>query len=204
MMIATATLPAKGFALHDTNASAVDANEVDPAVLAAACRGDRDAFVEVFRFYDRRVRHIAWQVLGDHQAMEDVLQEAALRAFRGLPSFRGESGAGTWLCRIAYTTSVDHLRRRPREVTVDDTELRVPTGPDPEDAVVARMTLDAAFAALSDEQRIALLLVDREGLDYTTAAEVIGIAPGTVASRLFRARQLLRAALQADDEEVQR
>ena len=68
------------------------------------------------------------------------------------------------------------------------------------DAKVAKRTFDA----LSGEQRIALLLVDREGLDYNTAAEVIGIAPGTLASRLFRARQLLRAALENDQPEAPR
>jgi len=203
-MIAVATHAAEGSPFPRTNASPVDANEVDPAVLAAARGGDRAAFVELVRFYERRMRHVAWQVLGDHQAMEDVLQEAALRAFRGLPSFRGDSGAGTWLCRIAYTTSVDHMRRRPREVTFGNDEPWQAESPDPGDVIVARMTLEEAFAALSAAQRVALLLVDREGLDYATAAEVIGIAPGTLASRLFRARTLLRAALEHDDQEVQR
>ena len=166
-MIAIATHTAEGSPLRGTNASAVDANEVDPAVLCRRAprrpRGVRRA-ASLLR---ASVRHIAWQVLGDHQAMEDVLQEAALRAFRGLPSFRGDSGAGTWLCRIAYTTSIDHVRRRPREVAAEDDELWEASSPDPGETIVARMTLDEAFAALSDEQRIALLLVDREGLDYT-------------------------------------
>jgi len=96
------------------------------------------------------------------------------------------------------------VRRRPREVVVGDDGLWEAASPDPADAVVARMSLDAAFATLSNEQRIALLLVDREGLDYTTAAEVLGVAPGTLASRLFRARALLRGALENDDQEVQR
>lgn len=203
-MIATATLPAKGSPRFDANASAMAANEVDPAVLAAARRGDRAAFVDLLRFYERRMCHVAWQVLGDHQAMEDVLQEAALRAFRGLPSFRGESGTGTWLCRIAYTASVDHLRRRPREFAAEDHVLETSGVADPGDAVVARLTLDESFAALPAEQRIALLLVDREGLDYAAAAEVVGIAPGTLASRLFRARQVLRSALGQDDAERRR
>jgi RNA polymerase sigma-70 factor (ECF subfamily) len=128
-MIAIATVPAEGSALHDANASRVEPNEVDPAVLAAARRGSRDAFVELFRFYDRRLRHVAWQVLGDRQQMEEVLQEAALRAFRGLPSFRAESGAGTWLCRGAYSTCVDHVRRRPRDVAVADGALWETLGP---------------------------------------------------------------------------
>jgi len=203
-MIAVATHPAEGSPFPRTNPSPVEANEVDPAVLGAARGGDRAAFVKLFRFYDRRMRHVAWQVLGDRQAMEDVLQEAALRAFRGLTSFRGDSGAGTWLCRIAYTTAVDHVRRRPRETPVDAHELPERALPDPSEAVVALMAFDQAFAALSDEQRVALLLIDREGLGYAAAAEVLGVAPGTIASRLFRARALLRAALEHDDQEVPR
>lgn len=203
-MIVTNTLTAKGSPPHHAKTTTVAANEIDPAVLAAARRGDRGAFVDLLRFYERRMRHVAWQVLGDAQAMEDVLQEAALRAYRGLGSFRGDSGAGTWLCRIAYTASVDHVRRRPRETVAEGDELETDPAPDPGDAVVARLMFDQAFAALSKEQRIALLLVDREGLDYAAAAGIVGVASGTLASRLFRARQSLRAALEQDDVEAQR
>lgn len=202
-MLAAATSAAKGSARSGTKSTGVDPSEVEPTVLAAARHGDRDAFVELLRFYDRRMRHVAWQVLSDHQAMEDALQEAALRAFRGLPSFRGDSGAGTWLCRIAYTTSIDQVRRGPREQPAGAEAAGEHRSPDPADEVVARLTLDEAFAALPAAQRIALLLVDREGLDYAAAAEVIGVAPGTLASRLFRARAQLRAALESDTPEVQ-
>jgi RNA polymerase sigma-70 factor, ECF subfamily len=203
-MVTAATPTAKGSAVSGTKSTGVDPSEVEPAVLAAARRGDRDAFVALLRFYDRRIRHVAWQVLGDHQAMEDALQEAALRAFRGLPSFRGDSGVGTWLCRIAYTTSIDQVRRGPRERPAGAEAGDERRSPDPADEVVAQLTLDQAFATLPAAQRIALLLVDREGLDYAVAAEVIGVAPGTLASRLFRARAQLRAALESDTPEVQR
>lgn len=201
-MIATATERSKGSIVTGTKTPSMESNEVNPLILAAARRGDHVAFVQLFRFYDRRVRHVVWQVLGDRREMEDVLQEIGLRAFRGLPSFRGESGAGTWLCRIAYTSAIDQLRQRSRETALDDEELPESADLDLADATIARMTLDEAFAALSPDQRIALLLVDREGLDYGDAAEILGVAPGTVASRLSRARAAVRAALQYDTSEV--
>jgi RNA polymerase sigma-70 factor (ECF subfamily) len=137
--------------------------------------------------------------------MDDILQEVALRAFRGLPAFRGDAGAGTWLCRIAYTTCLDHLRRQARQppVAVEDLD-REPRGADSSEEFVARATLSEAFEALSAEQRLAVLLVDREGLDYRSAAGILGVAPGTLASRLFNARTTLRAALLTDGEEAHR
>ena len=85
--------------------------EIDPAVLAAAQRGDREAFVGVLRHYESRLRVIAFHHLQDQQLMEDVLQEVAIRAYRALPAFRWESSVGTWLCRLAYDTCVDVRRR---------------------------------------------------------------------------------------------
>jgi RNA polymerase sigma-70 factor (ECF subfamily) len=180
-------------------------SEVEPALLAAARRGDHGAFVDVLRFYDRRLRHVAWQMVRDRQAMDDILQEVALRAFRGLPAFRGDAGAGTWLCRIAYTTCLDHLRRQAHQppVTADD-QVRERPEADCTEEFLARITLDEAFAALSAEQRLAVLLVDREGLDYRSAAQILGVVPGTLASRLFNARTTLRAAILTDGEEAHR
>ena len=180
-------------------------SEVAPTLLAGARRGDRGAFVDVLRFYDRRLRHIAWQMVGDRQAMDDILQEVALRAFRGMPAFRGDAGAGTWLCRIAYTTCLDHLRRQAHQPPVaDDDPMSEPQSADTTEEFLARSVFDEAFAALSAEHRLAVLLVDREGLDYRSAAEVLGVSPGTLASRLFNARTALRAALLPDGKEVQR
>ena len=180
-------------------------SEVAPTLFAGARRGDRGAFVDVLRFYDRRLRHIAWQMVGDRQAMDDILQEVALRAFRGMPAFRGDAGAGTWLCRIAYTTCLDHLRRQAHQPPVaDDDPMSEPQSADTTEEFLARSVFDEAFAALSAEHRLAVLLVDREGLDYRSAAEVLGVSPGTLASRLFNARTALRAALLPDGKEVQR
>jgi RNA polymerase sigma-70 factor, ECF subfamily len=200
IVIATST---KGSRIEEPKSGFMGTSEIAPHVLTAARRGDRGAFVDLLHFYDRRLRHVAWQTLRDPQAMDDVLQEVALRAFRGLPSFREESGVGTWLCRIAYTTCLDHLRRRAHEMPPAPEDPGVePAGGDPADDYLARRTFDEAFAALSDEQRIAVLLVDREGLDYRSAADILGISSGTLGSRLFNARATLRAALAPDTKET--
>lgn len=177
-------------------------NEVGPAVIAAACRGDARAFETILRHYDRRLRVIADRVLGDRQLMDDALQEVAIKALRGLPSFRGEAPLGAWLCRIATTTCLDHLRRlRPEDPRApDDLPEPAAIAPDPADGLDSRERLAAALAMLPADQRVAVLLIDQFGYDYRTAAEALGVPVGTVASRVASARARLRAALGAGEE----
>ena len=173
----------------------------DSRLLAAALRGDQRAFVDLLRRHDRMLRLVAWQVLGDRDLMDDALQEVALKAWRGLPGFRGEAALGTWLSRLAYNAGIDMLRRRRRELPLEEPVGRdsLWAGPadhaDPADLVGDREALRAAFIALPVDQRLTVLLVDREGCDYETVAGILGVRPGTVASRLSRARSALRAAL---------
>ena len=183
--------------------SAVTARgEVGPEMLAAAIRGDRPAFVAILHHYDRVLRLVAWQVLGDRDLMDDVLQEVALKAWRGLPGFRGEAALGTWLSRLTYNASVDLLRRlRPDELAWTAVQLPdehdAPTTADPAESVAEIAALRAAFAALPAEQRVTVMLIDREGYDYRTVADLLDVRPGTVASRLNRAHAALRSALVA-------
>jgi RNA polymerase sigma-70 factor, ECF subfamily len=171
--------------------------EVDPDVLAAAMRGDDEAFVDVMRHYDRRLRIVAYHVLGDRQLMDDVLQEVTLRVYRSLLRFRGESSLGTWLCRITYRACCDAIARADRLCPLPPEDLPEPPDcePDPADVLATRAALADAFAALPAEQRLAVLLVDREGYDYATTAAVLGVPMGTLASRLSAARATLRRRL---------
>jgi RNA polymerase sigma-70 factor (ECF subfamily) len=172
--------------------------EVAPDVLARAKAGDRQAFTEVVRHYDNRLRALAYRLLGDRAAMDDALQEAYVKAFRALPGFREEAGLGTWLYQITYRACVD-LQRRESRHQADTTAWSPPAtaGPtaDPAATAASRTDLQRALAGLPVDQRAAVLLVDAEGLDYDAAASVLGVAPGTIASRLSRARAALRAAL---------
>ena len=183
--------------------SSVGCGEVAPEVVSAARRGDAHAFETILRHYDRRLRVIADRMLNDRQAMDDALQEVAIKALRGLPSFRGDAPLGAWLCRIATTTCLDHLRRlRPEDpVAPEDLPLSQVQGADPSDSLDARERLKVALLSLPAEQRAAVVLVDQFGYDYQTAAEALGVPVGTAASRVATARSRLRAALAAGREE---
>ncbi len=169
--------------------------DVDQLVVARARRGDDRAFAEIVDHYDHRLRGLAYRLLGDRDRMDDVLQEAYVKAFRSLPRFRGEAALGTWLYRVVYNACIDDLRAR-RETVALDEQVGVPdTRPDPADVAIGRRDLAAALDTLPPDHRAAVLLVDAYGLDYREAAEVLGVAAGTVGSRLSRARATLRAAL---------
>ena len=124
-----------------------------------------------------------------------MLQQAYLKAFLAWPSFRGESSFATWLHRIVHTTCLDHLRSTGRRERLAQRAVSTASVGDPSERVVAGVLLDAALQALPVDQRVVLLLVDGQGLGYDDAAEVLGVAPGTIASRLSRARTSVRAHL---------
>jgi RNA polymerase sigma-70 factor (ECF subfamily) len=180
-------------------------DDVGPGVLERARAGERQAFTAIVRHYDGGLRALAYRLLGDRDRMDDALQEAYARAFRALPRFRGESGLGTWLYRIVYNACIDELARgrRADEVSLDSVPERADRWPDPAEAVGGRSALADALAALAPHDRAAVLLVDAEGFDYAAAADVLGVPPGTVASRLNRARRILRRALTEPMEGVQ-
>ena len=160
-----------------------------------------DDFLSMVREHDRALRALAFRLLGDRHLMDDALQEAYLKAFRSQSSFRAESSVGTWLYRITYNVCLDLLRssaRRPAE-PLESAYAVASTGRNPADVATDRTDLAAALATLPAEQRAAVLLVDAEGLDYASAAEVLGVTPGTVGSRVSRGRAALRAALTNGD-----
>lgn len=168
-------------------------------LVARARGGDGAAFGAVLRHYDGRLRALAYRLLGDPSRTDDVLQEAYVKAYRALPRFRGEADLGTWLHRIAHNACMDELRRTRREDLPLEMAERAPApGADPGERAGEASALSAALAALPAQDRAAVLLVDREGMSYARAGEVLGIPAGTVASRLNRARAALRAALGED------
>lgn len=182
--------------------TALAPTSVAAAILERARDGDHDAFATVVRLYDRRLRGIAYRVLGDRDRMDDALQEAYVRAFRALPGFRGDARVGTWLFRITYNACLDELARARKTTHVPLDEL-VEQASDPselEDALYARSEVATALAALSPDERAVVFLVDVEGFDYTAAGRVLGVPVGTVASRLNRARSALRSALRPEIE----
>jgi RNA polymerase sigma-70 factor (ECF subfamily) len=169
--------------------------EIDRRIVDRARRGDDHAFALIVRHYDDGLRALAFRLLGDRDRMDDALQEAYVSAFRALPGFRHDSELGTWLYRIAYNACLDELRRTRTVVPLESVRERADPLPPTDERVAERSALGAALAALTPEDRAAVLLVDAQGFDYRAAAEVLAVPEGTVASRLNRARAALRRHL---------
>lgn len=168
----------------------------DVELVELARLGDRTAFDELIQRHDDRLRGLAYRLLADRHAMDDALQEAYLKAYRALDRFRAGSDFGTWLYRITYNACIDELRKRKRSpVSTEDPVDPESHDPGPDRVVTAAETVRAALASLPIGQRVTVVLVDGEGFDHREAAKILGVAPGTVASRLHRARAALRRTL---------
>jgi RNA polymerase sigma-70 factor (ECF subfamily) len=180
-------------------------SEPSTELVARIVAGDRGAFRELVVRHDDRLRGLAARMLaGDPHRVDDVMQEAYVRAYRALPGFRGDADLGTWLYRITTTACLDELRRgqrRPQPVDLTAPGWERPSARSgPEQRVTTADTVARALASLPEDQRAAVVLVDGEGLDYGQAAEILGVAHGTLASRLSRARATLRSLLTAPEE----
>lgn len=166
----------------------------DLELVERAQAGDRSALDELLdRHYDRiaaRCRRIA----GNTADGDDATQEALLAIVRGLTRFDGRSSFSTWAYRVATNACLDELRRRGRRPTPTEDDLdRVERdhGDDLADDVARRDEVRTALATLTPEFRAPLVLRDLEGLDYAEIAETLDLPPGTVRSRIARARRQL-------------
>ena len=170
----------------------------DPRVLARAREGDLGAFEDIVRLYQADVFRFAWHLVRERTMAEDVTQDAFIRAFRFLRTYRGDSPFSSWIMRIVRNCAMDSLRRQQSHVARHrDEQLRAGSVADP----VARAELDAALSAVSPAHREPFLLIEVFGLSYAEAADVLGVRVGTVKSRMHRARQALCRALADDDVE---
>jgi RNA polymerase sigma-70 factor, ECF subfamily len=170
----------------------------DAELVAAHVDGDPDAFGELVRRHRDRLWAVAVRTLSDREEAADALQDALVSAYRRAASYRGEAAVTTWLHRIVVNACLDRLRRRAARPTVALPE-REPA--DPGDAYgSAETALDvrAALARIPEHQRQALVLVDMHGLLVSEAAQVLGVAEGTVKSRCARGRAALLPLLRMD------
>lgn len=178
-------------------------SNADDGLVDRAVAGDREAFGAILRRHDRQLRGLASKLLaGDEHRMDDVLQDAYLHAYCALPRFRHDAQIGTWLYRITYNACIDELRRaarRPNPVDIADTRWDRPAaGSDPDAAAVTTDVTVRALAVLPPDQRVAVVLVDGEGFDHKSAARILGVPLGTLASRLSRGRARLRHLIGED------
>jgi RNA polymerase sigma-70 factor, ECF subfamily len=201
----------RGYQLPKVTDEAVDAELGDGDLVMLARRGGAAAFREIMRRNNRHLFRAARGVLRDDAEAEDVVQEAYLRAFQGLAGFRGGASLSTWLTRIALNEALGRLRRRRTMVELETVEvaqagggariLMFPTaqaGGDPEGAAARReirRLLEEAIDELPEAFRLVLVARDVDGMSVEETAEVLGVRPETVRTRLHRARRLLRAAL---------
>ncbi|MEA3351737.1 MAG: sigma-70 family RNA polymerase sigma factor [Chloroflexota bacterium] len=182
----------------------------ETALIQAAQDGDLDAFNRLVLAYQDMVYNQAYRVMGETDAAEDATQEAFISAYQKLYTYRGGSFRG-WLLRIVTNSCYDEFRRRKRQpITAlkphndDGDEIESPRwmvdpGESPENALLRAELADAiqyCLNKLKPKFRIAVVLVDVQGLDYAEAASVIECPLGTVRSRLSRARRRLQQCLQ--------
>ncbi len=170
------------------------------ALTERAALGDAGAFTELVRRHDRSVRSAAYNVVLDPWMVDDVVQDAYLRAYRSIGQFRGEAAFGTWLHQITCRAAIDHLRRHRRQQPLDGVDPP-DRDPGPETRTVNDDLAGRALASLAPDQRAAVVLVDQLGMAYDDAADALGVEAGTVASRVSRARARMRVTLAADDRD---
>jgi RNA polymerase sigma-70 factor (ECF subfamily) len=183
----------------------------EQALVAAARRGDTQAFNNLILTYQTLAYNVAYRTLHDPDAAADATQQAFISAFRALPGFRGGSFKA-WLLRIVTNACYDQLRtakRRPASslddmlVDPDHSVMLTDEGESPEDYALRQdlgRVIQNGLDELPPEQRLAVILYDIQGFSYQEIAQATGVSLGTVKSRLSRGRARLRDYLQREQE----
>ena len=179
-------------------------DDSDQQLVERVQAGDKAAFDLLVRKYQHRVLKLVSRFVSDAAEAEDVAQEAFLKAYRALASFRGDSAFYTWLYRIAINTAKNALvssRRRPVDFDLDlqdpeqyDRHARLKEGDTPEGVLLTeeiRSVVEKAMEQLPEDLRTAIVLRELEGLSYEEIAEAMDCPVGTVRSRIFRAREAI-------------
>lgn len=192
-------------------ASQEERKNEDQELVRRAQAGDQKAFREIVVRYQRRVYTIAYGIVRNPDIAMDVVQDAFVKVYRHLGSFQGNSSFYTWLYRIVVNLCIDKKRRSARAAEVDYNDALSHEGTFTSGPTLASTGIDNPFKAaqrkelvehmdqaletLSDDHREILLLREVDGLSYEELAETLGIAKGTVMSRLFHARKNFQKSL---------
>ena len=188
--------------------AASNASLSDQDLVSQVAAGNGEAFGTIVERHQDRLYNTIYRLVGSAEDARDVLQDVFVKAFENLLRFRGGSSLYTWLFRIAVNTSLSHRRKR-RWVSMgsggsDDGDpagrptLADPDPADPSDGLMAAETerlVQEAIGSLDDEHRTVVVLRDVQHCDYREIADILDVPPGTVKSRLHRARLLLRERL---------
>jgi RNA polymerase sigma-70 factor (ECF subfamily) len=173
-------------------------------LIARAVRHDEAAIRAIIQQYNRRLYRLARSVLKDDVEAEDAVQQGYVKAFAGLKGFRGDAGLGTWLSRIVINVALDTARRRRPMVELSDevehaTAANSAPALDPERSLAQREIRNLAEKAIDElPEAFRTVLVARlvEGMSIEETAELLGIKPETVKTRLHRAREQVKASLE--------
>ena len=181
-------------------------------LIQQSCAGSIDAFEQLILLYEKRVYTIAYKYMGNHEDASDMAQEALIKAYQSIGSFRGEAAFDTWLGKITANRCLDELRKRKKLQTtsLEDTleleegsvkkELESPAVT-PEEHAVQQETaayMQMLIGELKEEYRVAIVLREMDGYSYEAIADSLSCSVGTVKSRISRARQYLRERILAD------
>jgi len=181
----------------------------DDKLVKRAKKATREAFDLLVLKYQGRVAQLVGRYIGNYAEVEDVTQEAFIKAYRALPNFRGDSAFYTWLYRIAANAAKNHLvargRRPSSDLALDDSESsevpgRLRDNESPDEIIMGQeleSLISATIERLPSELRAALTLREFEGLSYEEIAEVLDCPIGTVRSRIFRAREAIDSKVAA-------
>ncbi len=180
------------------------------SIIGDVLGGDANAFESIVREYEKNVYNLALRMSGDREDALDISQEAFLKAYHSLRSFRGDSKFSVWLYRIVSNTCLDFLRERKRRAEVplvrgdegeeEPTQIR-DESLSPEALLERRLTREAlrrGLDSLPEDQRKILLLREIQGFSYEEIGRILSLESGTVKSRIFRARKKLCAFLTED------
>ena len=182
----------------------MSASATDKQLVQRVQKGDRRAFDLLVLKYQQKIMSLIGRYVHDTDEVQDVAQEAFVKAYRALPNFRGDSAFYTWLYRIAINTAKNHLvsrSRRPpgRDVDLEDAQFmdsadQLRDAQSPENSLFGdelRVVVNETLAELPDDLRAAVTLREFDGLSYEEIAEVMECPVGTVRSRIFRAREAI-------------
>jgi RNA polymerase sigma-70 factor (ECF subfamily) len=183
--------------------------ELDRVLVERAQAGDKKAFGLLVEKYHRKLGRLVGRLVRDQTEVEDVVQEAFIKAYRALHNFRGDSAFYTWMYRICINTAKNHLislGRKPQvlnNVEMEDAEnfdgvTNIRTMETPETALATKqiaITVNDTIAALQEDLRTAITLRELEGMSYEEIADIMQCPIGTVRSRIFRARETISEKL---------
>ena len=192
------------------NSEEVADKEAVRILVRKAQTGDLTAYDELIRRFQERIYGLAYHLTSNHEEANDIAQETFIKAWKALPGFKGDASFYTWIYRIAYNHTLNHLKsRRVRtpHLSLNDLELNAENHPDMvslasehtphHDVRLTELSerLNTAMQRLSEEHRTVMVMHDIEGMPHEAIARIVGVNPGTVRSRLHYARQQMQGWL---------